>query len=360
MLIRVTLPTHYHSEPPARARAFARVQCRRRRKPPAHKFDFPTELVGMTADVRLYYDPQLGQRGMDLAQQVKLNVEQTYVNCRNYFAIAGQPVNVIIAPVNNQTDGTGGAYHWGYNFDTGGELYCDAAFGNPLMTNGLIVAELTESFMDAQNKGWDCGGSNGEALSRFLAELESGGPAGALAAFATGPVWDRAGRPNRIDATEPTDQDAISIGCGIVYLYWMMSKGYTAAQITQAGCPDGSLASNYTALTGATNPWKNFSAAVAALSGGVTSDDPWRAAAGVALQHSAYRRGADRLGLIRRLGRFIRHDDGAACGEHAADAVADRDPGIGDLDGGDAAHLADALPQRVHAVHAVMQRHHWR
>jgi len=360
MLIRVTLPTHYHSEPPARARAFARVQCRRRRKPPAHKFDFPTELVGMTADVRLYYDPQLGQRGMDLAQQVKLNVEQTYVNCRNYFAIAGQPVNVIIAPVNNQTDGTGGAYHWGYNFDTGGELYCDAAFGNPLMTNGLIVAELTESFMDAQNKGWDCGGSNGEALSRFLAEFESGGPAGALAAFATGPMWDRAGRPNRIDATAPTDQDAISIGCGIVYLYWMMSKGYTAAQITQAGCPDGSLASNYTALTGATNPWKNFSAAVAALSGGVTSDDPWRAAAGVALQHSAYRRGADRLGLIRRLGRFIRHDDGAACGEHAADAVADRDPGIGDLDGGDAAHLADALPQRVHAVHAVMQRHHWR
>ena len=281
MPIRLTLPIHYHSEPHARARAFARVQSRRRHKPPAHKFDFPTELIGQTTDVTLYYDPQLGPEGATLAQQVQPNVEQTYVNCRNYFGIAGQPVNVIIAPVNGQTDGTGGAYHYGCNFNPGGDLYCDAAFGNEVMTNGLIVAELTESFMGVQNKGWDCGGSNGEALSRFLAELESGGPAGALAAFATGPTWDRAGRPNWIDASESTDQDAVSTGCGIVYLYWMMSKGHTAAQITQAGCPDRSLASNYTALTGSTNAWLDFSAAVAGLAGGVTSDNPWGAAAAV-------------------------------------------------------------------------------
>jgi hypothetical protein len=37
---------------------------------------------------------------------------------------------------------------------------------------------------------------------------------------------------------------------------------------------------------------------------------------------------------------FVRHDDHAACGEHAADAVADRDLGAGDLRGGGAAHLA--------------------
>ena len=282
MPIRLTLPTHYHNEPHARARAFARVHSQQRKKSPAHKFDFPTELIGSTADVTLYLDPQLGTQGADLAQQLKPMVEQTYVDCRNYFAIAGQAVNVIIAPVNNQTDGTGGAYHQGCNFNPGGDLYCDAAFGNPVMTNGLIVAELTECFMGAQNKGWDCGGSNGEALSRLLAELESGGPGGALAAFATGPDWDRAGRPNWIDATEPTDQDAVSTGCGIVYLYWMMSKGYTAAKITQAGCPDGSLTSNYEALTGKSTAWTDFSAAVAALSHGVTSDNPWGAAAAVA------------------------------------------------------------------------------
>ena len=40
---------------------------------------------------------------------------------------------------------------------------------------------------------------------------------------------------------------------------------------------------------------------------------------------------------------------GARGGEHAADAVADRDLGAGDLGGGGAAHLAHALLQGVHA-----------
>src|SRR6202035_5526302 len=149
----------------------------RRHKPPARKFDFPTEQVGATTSKgeTFYYDPQLGKPGKDLADQVFAMVDKTYANCQNYFGIAGQPVNVIIAPVNNATDGSGGAYHYGCSFNPGGDLYCDAAFGDPVMTNGLVVAELTECFMGAQNKGWDCGGSNGEALSRLLAELEAGG-----------------------------------------------------------------------------------------------------------------------------------------------------------------------------------------
>jgi len=55
----------------------------------------------------------------------------------------------------------------------------------------------------------------------------------------------------------------------------MMSRGFTAAQITQAGCPDGTLASNYTALGAGANAWADFSAAVNALPGGVTSDNSW-------------------------------------------------------------------------------------
>jgi hypothetical protein len=50
--------------------------------------------------------------------------------------------------------------------------------------------------------------------------------------------------------------------------------------------------------------------------------------------------------LLRRL---VGHNDRAACGEHAADAVADRDLGAGDLGGRGAAHLAHALLQGVHA-----------
>ena len=62
----------------------------------------------------------------------------------------------------------------------------------------------------------------------------------------------------------------------------MMSKGFTAAQITQAACPDGTLASNYATLTRGTNAWQDFNAAVAGLPAGVTSDNPWGTTAAVA------------------------------------------------------------------------------
>jgi hypothetical protein len=266
-----------------RASAFGRYHAARREmmaRPHPAGFDFPVQLVGRTPDgnVTLFYDPSLGPAGAALAQQIFAGAAQTYASSQAFFNVPAQPVNVIIAEVNGATDGTGGAYHYGCDFATGGDLYCDAAFGNPALTTGLLVAELTECFMGPQQKGWDCGGSNGEALSRLLAELLSGGSNGALAAFATGPVWDDAGRPDWIDASEPTDQDAISIGCGMVYLYWMISRSFTAAQITQAGCPDGTLASNYAALTGSNTAWPDFSIAVSGLGAPITSDDPWSSA----------------------------------------------------------------------------------
>jgi hypothetical protein len=264
-----------------RAAAFGRHHADLRRRAASATpggFDFPTRFVGATPDgnTTVYNDPGLGQPGADLAQQILGRAVDTYNQCQAFFGIPGQHVNVIIAAVNGVTDGSGGAYHYGCDFNTGADLYCDAALGNAELTNGLVVAELTESFMGTQGRGWNCGGSNGEALSRFLAELLSGGAGGALAAYATGPRWYQDGRPNWIDATEPTDQNVDSTGCGIVYLYWMMSLGFTAAQITQAGCPDGTLASNYTAVAGTgKNAWTDFSAAVSALPSGVPSDNPW-------------------------------------------------------------------------------------
>ena len=280
MPLRWTIPTSSFLNPHERTRVLGDYQAARRRAAatlPAERFDFPTQLIGKTPDgyVTLYVNPSLGKPGVDLARQVFTVIDTTYAHSRAYFNLPAHPVNVIIAGIGNATDGSGGAYHYGCGFDPGGDIYCDAAFGNPGLTNGLFVAELTESFMGAQNKGWDCGGSNGEALSRFLAELESGGPRGALAGFSTGPLWDQAGRPNWIDATEPTDRDGASIGCGVVYLYWMISKGFAAAQITQAGCPDGTIASNYSALTGATSAWRDFITAVGSLSQAIVSDDPW-------------------------------------------------------------------------------------
>jgi hypothetical protein len=278
---RWLLPTDVMLDPLRFADAFGRFFSRRRVRASAAApapFDFPAQRLGVTPDgkVTVYYDPALGQAGIDLAQQFLGLAQQAYADSQAYFNVPGAPVNVIIAAVSDQTDGSGGAYHYGCSFTAGGDLYCDAAFGNAPMTKGLFVAEVTECFMGAQNRGWDCGASTGEALSRFLAELESGGPDGALGGFATGPEWDQAGRPNWIDATSPTDQDAVSTGCGVVYLYWMRSRGFTTAQITQAACPDGTLASNYQALVRSGNAWSDFGAALAGIRM-IETDNPWPA-----------------------------------------------------------------------------------
>src|SRR5260370_39559809 len=88
-------------------------------------------------------------------------LDTTCAHTQAYFSIPIHPVNIIIAPVGNATDGSGGGYHYGCNFDNGGDIYWAAAFDNPGLTNGLIVAELTEGFRGAQKKGWDCGGVHG-------------------------------------------------------------------------------------------------------------------------------------------------------------------------------------------------------
>jgi hypothetical protein len=60
----------------------------------------------------------------------------------------------------------------------------------------------------------------------------------------------------------------------------MVSQGFTPTEIVQAACPEGTLASNYQALTGKTTAWQDFMAAVNALPNGVTGDDPWQSDTG--------------------------------------------------------------------------------
>lgn len=239
-------------------------------------FDYPATSVGTTPDglVAVYYDSSLGSQGQALAQNLLATAQATFAQCAAWFGIAGSPCQVVIAPLSGTNDGSGGAYHYGCDFSSGGVLYLDASFGNDALELGLFVAELTECFMGAQGKGWGCGFSNGEALSRFLAEQVSGGPNGALSAFSTGPSWYNGGKANWIDTTENTDQDDVATGCGVLYLYWLVSLGYSIAQITQAG--GATLAANYQALTGKSTAWADFSAAVATLSG-VNGDNPWPA-----------------------------------------------------------------------------------
>ncbi|MGH3184063.1 MAG: hypothetical protein ACRDOE_19470, partial [Streptosporangiaceae bacterium] len=214
--------------------------------------------------------------GLGLAKQLLPAVGQPYQDMQKFFGIAGGAVSVLIAPLSGNNDGSGGAYHYGCDFTTGAVLYLDATFANtavdPLnLEIGLYVAELSESFMGPQNRGWNCGYSNGEALSRFCAEQET--PAGTLDTFATGPAWDQAGRPDWIAKTETTDQDGVSTGCGVVYLYWLRSLGYAIPKIVQAG--GATLAANYQALTGKTTAYADLTAALSGIK--INSDNPFGA-----------------------------------------------------------------------------------
>ena len=122
-----------------------------------------------------------------------------------------------------------------------------------------------------------CGVSTGEALSRSCAMVISNN---ALADFATGPQWYQDGMPDYVNQTDPTDQNADSTGCGMVFISWMMSQGYGLDAIAQTMVSfeeAGTLAQLYATLTGdsPSNAYPNFIAAVQQLPNGVTNDDPF-------------------------------------------------------------------------------------
>jgi hypothetical protein len=236
--------------------------------------DYPATQVGTVGNVTVAYDPALGAQGLALAQQLFNAAISPYNAMETFFGIPGGTVEVVIASLSGNNDGSGGAYHYGCDFNSGGVLYLDATFAsttvNPFRLEvGLYVAELSECFMGAQNHGWGCGYSNGEGLSRFCAEQET--PAGTLNAFVTGPAWANAGFPDWISRTEPTDRDKLSTGCAIVYLYWMRSLGFTISQIVMAG--GATLSANYQTLTGKTTAYQDLLAALKGLT--VTSDNPF-------------------------------------------------------------------------------------
>ncbi len=236
--------------------------------------DYPATQVGVVGKVTVSYDPALGAKGLAIAQQLLGAVEGPYNDMQTFFGITGGAVTVIVAPLSGKNDGSGGAYHYGCDFTSGNIIYVDATFAstkvNPLQLEiGLYVAELSECFMGAQGLGWGCGYSNGEGLSRFLAEYETA--LDTLDAFATGPAWAAAGFPDWVTKTEQTDRDGVSVGCSIVYLYWLRFQGYTIPQIVRAG--GATLQANYQKLTGRSTAYQELRDALTSLA--VTTDNPF-------------------------------------------------------------------------------------
>ena len=237
-------------------------------------FDYASTPVGSSGKTTVYYANTLGASGRTVATSLLPLVAGAYRQLESWFGISGQNVSVVIAPLDDTGANNGAvAYHYGCDFSSGGVLYLDstASLSNAAdAALALFVAELSECFMGAQNKGWGCGASNGEGLSRVCAELAT--PNGSvLTGFATAPEWVSANYPDWVTNTEPTDRNPASTGCAVIYLYWMMSKGYSIEQLIQAG--GVTLADNYRTLTGKNTAYADLKAAVQAVN--VTSDNPF-------------------------------------------------------------------------------------
>jgi hypothetical protein len=229
--------------------------------------------------VTVYVDPSLGEPGQQNATDLLAGADQAVQANDQFFGTSSGSVNVVVFALGGRTDGTGGADHLGCDYVAGRNIEVCAAFGNSRRVIALFEAELSECNMG----GNLCGVSTGEALSRWCAAVVSDN---ALADFATAPTWFDNGAPDYVSQTDATDQNSVSIGCGMAFISWLLSQNLTLSTIARALVALGSagtLAQLYTSLTGndADTAYLTFMGALRGLTGGVVNDDPFGALSSV-------------------------------------------------------------------------------
>jgi hypothetical protein len=147
-----------------------------------------------------------------------------------------QPLYVLMDP------NAGGAYHYSC---AGANLYIEPVPANQAAV--LVVAEVVEVFEAAINNGWDCGHTNGEALSRILAVERNANLASVT--VPTEQSWWRNGHRDHVNDNGATDQNEDANGCGTLFLYYLHTQlGFSWTQIATTG--GSSLGDTYQKLTG--------------------------------------------------------------------------------------------------------------
>lgn len=204
---------------------------------------------GRTADLIIYTDGSAN--GAATAQAILQSGEADFQATQAWFGGISLPPGQegddqatprTALPVQVLMDSqAGGAYHFGCNAT---DLYCEP---DPHLGSGFMVAELVEVFEAAINNGWQCGQTNGEALSRVLATERNGNLA--QLQVQTGQAWWANGAKDYVTTNGASDQDENSNGCGPLFLYYLHSQlGYDWRTITTTG--GSSLGETYQKLTG--------------------------------------------------------------------------------------------------------------
>ncbi len=208
--------------------------------------------AGSTDHFDVSYLSNLGTKGANLAQAILQNCERDYATLQQIFGgITPQRLPFVV----KITSDNGGASHsscLGTDISVGGNVDGDVDF-----VRSLLVAEADEVFMANFGKGWDCGASPGEGLSRVLANdiYQGVEPAD----FISSNTWLNLNpRPNYVDDADPTDTSYDSIGCSVLFLNWLRFQlNFSWANIVAAG--GATLAQTYKGLTNKDSAWSDFS-----------------------------------------------------------------------------------------------------
>ena len=231
-----------------------------------------------TKHFQVSVDSGLGAMGTTVADELLKTCEQDFLTLQGFFGgitPASLPFHLIV------TSGNQGASH----ATCAGTALSIGAHSGPLpFMRSLVIAEEDEVFEASFGHGWNCGFSNGEGLSRVLANDMVPGvePSG----FVSPPVWldgpsDISGvlREDWISKTDHTDTNYFSIGCSVLFLNWMKFQlKFQWTQIIAAGA--ATLGETYHNLTGKNDGWVTFQALIDAKfpSGklsGVATDNPF-------------------------------------------------------------------------------------
>ena len=207
--------------------------------------------AGSTTHYRISYDDSLAAAdGAQRAAGLLGVCEQDYAIMSDWFGGISLPYPLPIE----------------VHIDPGG--YASAGWGPPISLkpgNGsgldvvryLLVAEVVEMFMLAQNKGWFAAdgsneGSAGEGLSRVLSAefLHQVGLGANMAGFDTARFWLNSDRQDFVNGVDEHDHapDAKS-GCATLFInYLSYQLGYSIKRVIAAAAP--TLAGVYRNLTG--------------------------------------------------------------------------------------------------------------
>jgi len=213
-----------------------------------------TTHAGATPHFDVSYVTSFGKKGATLAQAILQNCERDYSTLQHVFGGLTPHRLPFVVQVTSDNSGASHSSCLGTDMSIGGRSGSNVDF-----IRSLLVAEADEVFMANFGHGWDCGASNGEGLSRVLANdiYQGVEPAG----FISSNSWLNSSRDNFVDQTYPSDTDYPSIGCSVLFLNWLRFQlNHTWSDIVAAGA--GTLSDTYKNLTGKSTGWQDFQATI--------------------------------------------------------------------------------------------------